>query len=85
MKIVVKILFPDSNNADVKFTELKQLTKRFYILAEALSITSCVDCINKKELAKLILNKNSKTLFIHISTPKVMTIHFCRIAQINTI
>ncbi len=82
MKVVLEMPFLSFNNANVKFAELEKLTWRSYIVAEALSITSQVKLIDKREFAKVALDENSKTFVVYIAILEVMTIHLSRTAQI---
>lgn len=54
------------SKADVKFAEWKNLTSRYYTIADALPTTSRVELINKIEFAKLALNENSKTFIVYV-------------------
>lgn len=70
MEVVLGILFRFFDNTNIEFAELGKLTWRSYIVAETLSTTSYIELNDKKEFAKIALDKNSKTFVIHISTPK---------------
>lgn len=65
IKVVLKILFPIFSNANFQFGA-KKLTWKSYIIVEALSITSQVELINKKKIAKAAIDKNPKTFVIYI-------------------
>lgn len=77
MEVVLGMLFLTFSNADIQFAE-KKLTWRFYITAKVLPTTKQVELINKK-FAKEALDKNSKTLMVHIAAleapPVGMTIY----------
>ncbi len=77
--------FLSLNNVDVKYAELGKLTWRSYIVAEALLITSWVEFINKKEITKAALDRNSKTFVVHIAALELLTamlIHPSRATQV---
>ena len=61
VEVVLGILFLTFSNADIQFME-KELIWRSYTTAEALLTTKQVDFINKKEFAKVTLDKNSEFL-----------------------
>lgn len=85
MEVIIKILFLFFSNANVQFAELGKLTWRLYTAAEALPTTNWVELINKKEFAKITLNKNSETFVIHVTAlkiPIVMLIHFFMALQV---
>ena len=82
-EMVLKMPFLAFSNADVEFTELEKLTWRSYTTVEALPITSQVELINKKEFAKAVLDKNSKTFVVHVAALGAKTsIHPSQTAQI---
>lgn len=62
MKVVLEMLFLVLNNANVKFIKLKKLISRSYITIEVLFTTSSIKLINKKEFAKVVLIKISRSL-----------------------
>ena len=65
LKIILKMLFFTLNNANIQFVE-KKLIWRFYTTAKALLTTKWVKLIDKKEFAKTMLDKDSKTLVIYV-------------------
>ena len=66
-EVVLGILFLTLSNANIQFVE-KKLTWRSYTTAKALPTTKLVKLINKKEFAKMALDGNSKTFFIHVAS-----------------
>lgn len=85
IKIVLKIPFLPLSNIDIGFTELKKLIWRFYTIAKGLSTTSRIELINKKEFARVVLDKNSEIFVMYISTLKAITIYLSLVAQITTL
>ena len=86
MEIVLGMLFLAFSNADVEFIELRKLTWGFYIAAEALPTTSRVEVINKREFARIALNRNSETFVVHITTlevPTTMLIHLLKTSHVQ--
>ncbi len=74
MVVDLEIAFLSLDNANVKFTELRKLIWRSYTTAKALTTTSWVELINKREFAKAALDKNSETFVVYIAILKAMTI-----------
>lgn len=72
IKVILRMLFLSFNNIDVKFTKLKKFTQRSYIVAKALSTTSQIKLINKKEFANIALDENSETFIIYILALKAI-------------
>lgn len=67
MEVVLGMFFLGLSNADIEFIEPRKLTWKSYTTAEALPATSRVELIDKKEFAKVALNKNLETFVVHIS------------------
>ncbi len=82
MEIVLGMPFLSLSNANVEFAELEKLTWRTYTATEALSITSGVELIDKREFARAALDKNSEIFVVHISVLEATTVHLSRAAQI---
>ncbi len=85
IEIVLGMLFLSLSNANIEFAELENLTWRLYTEAEALSTTSRVELIHKREFAKAALNKNSETFVVHVAAlelPTAMPIHVSRALQV---
>ncbi len=80
MEVVLGMPFLSFSNANVEFVKLGKLTWRTYTAAEALPTTSWVELINKRELARAALDKNSETFVVHVSALEVTTIHPSRAA-----
>lgn len=78
--MVLVMSFLSLSNTEVQF-DAEKLTWRTYTIAEALSTTSQVELIDKKEFAKIALDVNLKTCTMHISALKATkrpTIHLSR-------
>ncbi len=85
IEVVLEMFFLSLSNADVEFTELEKLTWRLYTTTEALSTTSRVKLIDKREFAKAALDENSETFVIHVAVlelPTAMPIHSSRASNI---
>lgn len=67
MEVVLGMSFFSLSNAEVEFAKLEKLTWRSYNIAEALSTTSQVELIDKREFAKAVLDKNFETFIVHIA------------------
>lgn len=85
MKMVLDMPFLKLRNIDIQYIE-KKFTWRSYITAKALLITKQVMFIDKKDFAKVILDKESKTFVVHIPALEApeMTIHPSRAIQITS-
>ena len=86
MKIVLEISFVSLSNTNIEFAELEKLTWRTYTIAEALSTTSQVKLIDKREFAKAALNEYFETFVVHIAilkVPTAMLIHLLRTSQVQ--
>ena len=84
-EVVLGMLFLTLSNANIRFVE-KELIWRFYTTAKALPTTKRVELINKKEFAKVALDRNSETFVIYIvSLNLVPGIHLDREAQIASL
>ena len=86
IKVVVEMPFLSFSNANVKFAELKRLTWRTYIIAKALSITSRVKLINKREFVKAALDVNFETFVVYITAlemPTAMPIYLLKTSQVQ--
>ena len=82
MQVVLEMLFLTFSNADIQFVE-KKLIWRSYTTKEALPITCWVELIDKKELAKAVLDENVKAFVVHVAFfISKMLIHPTRKAQI---
>ena len=80
MEGVLGMLFLILSNANVQFVK-KELTWRSYNTTEALLTTKRVELIDRKEFAKVVLDENSETFVIHV-TSLDLGIHPDREAQI---
>ena len=70
------------SHANIQFAE-KELTWRSYTTEEALPTTCWVELIDKKELAKAVLDENIKAFVVHLaSLTSQMSIYSAREAQI---
>ena len=79
------MLFLFLNNANVKFAELKKVSWRTYTAAKTLPTISWVELIDKREFAKMALDKNFKIFVVHIATLEIsiaMPIHLSRNSQV---
>ncbi len=87
IEVVLEMPFLFFSNADVEFAELGKLIWRSYTTAKALPITSQVEFIDKKEFAKTVINKNSKTFVVYMSVLDAteLLIHPFQAAQIATL
>ena len=80
--MILEILFITFNNTNIQFVK-KKLTCRFYTNAEALPTTKQAELINKKEFAKVALDKNGETFVMHVVSLNLAPgIHPDREAQI---
>ena len=71
------MLFLTLSKADIRFAE-QELVWRTYMAAEALSTTSRVEIIDKREFAVAALNVDNKTFVVHVAAlaePTTMPIH----------
>lgn len=79
MEIVLGIHFLALSNTNVEFIRIEKLSWRFYTTTETLSITSQVEFIDRKKLAR-------KIFMIHVITLKLLTsirIHSYRTSQVQ--
>lgn len=74
IEVVLRISFLSFYNINIEFIELEKLTRQFYSIIEALSITNRVKLIDKWELLKVALDRNSRTFVICIAALKIPTI-----------
>ncbi len=81
IEVVLEMPFLALSNADFQFGAEK-LIWRSYTAKEALSTTSQVEFIDKREFAKAALDENFETFVMHVATLKATTIHPSRVAQI---
>lgn len=82
MGLVLEMLFLTFSDADLWFAK-KELIWISYTIAEALPTTNKVKLIDKKEFAKVILDRNSETFMVNIaSILETMSIHLARKTQI---
>ncbi len=73
------------SNANFQFG-VEELIWRSYTVAEALPTTSRVELIDKREFVKAILDGNSETFVVHVSTLEISTampIHLSRVFQLQ--
>ena len=88
MQVVVEMPFFTLSNADIQFAR-KKLTWRSYTTAEALLTTKRVELINKKEFAKVALDKESETFVVYVAALEAllpgMAILPSRAAQISAL
>ncbi len=73
MEVILGMPFLSLSNANVEFAELGKLTWRSYTAADALSTTSWVKLIDKREFAKAALDENSKTFVVHVAVIELLT------------
>ena len=73
MEMVLGMCFLTFCNADIQFAK-KKLIWRSYTVVEALQITKRVEIINKKELAKTALDKESETFMMHVATLEALLV-----------
>lgn len=86
MIMVLKISCSSFKNTVVKFAELKKLTLRSYTTVEALSTTSQIKLIDKREFTKIALDKNFKMFIVYttpLKVPIVMLINFYRASKVK--
>ena len=72
MEVVLGIPFFTLSNTDIQFAK-KELIWRSYTVVKALTITNWVEIINKKELAKAVLDKNVKAFVVHVISLSLST------------
>lgn len=84
IKVVLNIVFRAISNTNFQF-DIKKFTWRSYIVAKALSTTSPVKLIDKKEFPKAALDENSETFIVHVSALEATTIHPSWAAQIASL
>ena len=70
MEVVLGMLFLILSNANIQLEE-KKLTWRSYTAVEALLTTKRIELIDKKELAKMALDKKSKTFVVYTTAWKL--------------
>lgn len=70
-EMVLDMPFLSFNNANIQFIE-KKFTWKFYFTTKTLSTTKLVELINKKEFAKIVLNKESETLIVYVIALKAL-------------
>lgn len=86
--MIIGLSFLSLNNINTKFVKrIKKLTLRSYTPIEALSTTSSIKLIDKREVTKVALDKNSETSVIYIAIQKAtkiadMIIHLLHTTQI---
>ncbi len=85
IKVVLRIPFLAFSNIDIEFTKLEKLTLRSSITVKVLTTINRVKLIDKREFAKVALNKNLETFIMHISVLETTTIYLSRIAQITAL
>ena len=86
VEVVLGMSFLTLSNADIKFAQ-KELTWRFYTIAEALPTTKRVEIINRKEFAKAALDENVEAFVVHVTSLSLnsMAMHPAREAQIASL
>ncbi len=84
IEVVLGMPFLSLSNIDVEFAELGKPTWKSYTAAEALTTTSRVKLIDKREFAKAAMDKNSETFAVHMSVLDIteLSIHPSQAAQI---
>ena len=86
INVVLEMLFLALKNTNVEFTELEKLTWRSYITVKALSTTSLVKLIDKREFGKMTLDENPLTFVVYVAVLKVeASIYLSQTAQIATL
>lgn len=81
MGVVLSMILLFFSETNIDF-DIKDLFWRSYIIAKALSTTNRVELIDKREFAKMVLDKNLETFVMHISALEAMTIHPSQATQI---
>ncbi len=81
MEVVLGMPFLALSNADFQFSAEK-LTWKTYTTTEALPTTSWVKLIDKREFARVALDKNLETFVIHVSALAATTTHPSQATQI---
>ncbi len=77
IEVDLGMLFLAFSNADIQFGTEK-LTWRSYTAVKALPSTSWVELIDKKEFARAVVDRNSETFVVYVTTleiPTAMPIH----------
>lgn len=87
MEMVLEMPFFSLSNVDIKF-EKRGLTWTKYRAAKVLPTSCRIKLIDKKEIAKAALDRNSKTFLIHVVVLKAkklagMTIYFFKASQMG--
>lgn len=75
----MRLLFLFFSNTNIQF-RVDKLTKKFYIIVDALPTTNRVDLINKRKFVKAVLDKIPEIFLIYIAALKAnmvakITIH----------
>ena len=66
-EVVLRILFPTLNNANVDFLGW-ELWWKTYTIKKALLTIKCVELVGKKEFAAALLDPEHKTFIVHIAS-----------------
>lgn len=69
IEVVLRMFFILLNNRDFQF-DIRKFIWRSYTTIEVIPTTSWVELIDKREFAKVALDKNLKTVIIYITTLK---------------
>lgn len=79
VEVVLGMLFLTLSNAEIQFAE-KKLTWRSYTAAKALFTSKRIELIDKKEFAKIMLDKNVEVFVVHVTSLNLslMSIHLAR-------
>ena len=70
--MILEISFLALNNADFQF-DAKKFTWRSYTVIEALSTTSQIEFVDKKEFAKAAFDGNSEIFVVHVAILEIIT------------
>lgn len=80
IEVILEMLFLSLSNANIELIKLKKITWRSYNIVEVLYITSKIELISKNKFARAILDKNSGTFMVHITTLKAMLIYLSKVS-----
>lgn len=85
MEVVLEMFFLVFSTVNFQF-DAEKLSWKSYTITKALSTISQVELIDKKEVAKAALDKNSKTFVVYIVALEILKfdriiIHLFRLAQ----
>lgn len=82
IEMVLKMIFFSFTNTNFQ-CNISKLISRSYSVVETLPTTNRVEPINKKEFAKVAVDKNSKILVVHITTLEAILIYPSRVSQLQ--